>query len=206
MTKLDIARLINTLAGTQGSVDTTENTSGYQTTIITFLDQAYNDVQLYRLNQWKFMKGQVSVPLSTTVDTFSSTDVAEVTRVIYNKQVLKEVPYEDWVLTDHATGKPTEFTVDPYNDNAIVFNPSDINYIVTLQYQKVPDVLSSNSAVPILPTRFHNVIAFKALIGLGSYLGNDDLITKYTSQYSIEMGQLMRSQVPRQYVTTSPLV
>lgn len=204
MTRLELAKLINKLAGTQGTVDTTVNTTGYQSTLIAFLDQAYNDLQIFR-DTWKFMREEAPIPLSTIVDSYSSDDIATVDRIIYNKRLLREIPYDDWILSDHATGKPVEYTVDP-SDDSITFNPSDTDYILTLQYYKVPDLMETNSAVPILPVRFHNVLAYKALIGLGSYLGNDDLITRYSLKYSIELGQLMRSQVPKKMITTRPLV
>ena len=204
MNKLQIAQLINTLAGTQGTVDTTEGTSGYQATLVEFLDQAYNDIQIFR-ESWKFMQGTVDIPLNIALNTFSSDDIAKGTRIIYDKRVLKEIPYEVWVLRDHPANKPVEWTVNPYTDE-LEFNTLDGTYIVTLQYQKVPDELTSNLDTPLLPKRFHGIIAYKALIGLGSYLGNYDLITKYSNKYSIELGALMRSQVPVKFLTTKPLV
>lgn len=204
MNRLKIAQLINTLAGTQGTVDTTVGVSGYQTALIEFMDSGYNDIQIYR-DSWKFLQGTVDIPLNITVNTYSNDDVAKVTRIIYNKRVLKEILYEDWVLQDHKEGKPVEFTTNPYTDE-IEFNPLNDTYIVALQYQKVPDVMTTNSDIPIIPERFQRIIAYKALIGLGSYLGNYDLITKYSNKYSIELGALMRSQVPVKFVTTAPLV
>ena len=204
MNKLAIARLVNTLAGTQGVVDTTENVSGYQNTLITFIDQAYSDIQLYR-KDWKFMKAKTDAALSTSINTYSDSDIAYIERILYGTKVLEEIDYDTWILNTHPTGEPTEFTIDPYDDS-IIFNPSDTNYIVTIQYKRVPDILTVNTSVPILPVRFHNIVAYKALIGLGSFLGNVDLIDRYANKYSVELGQLMRSQLPMKYLKTSPLV
>ncbi len=207
MNKLEIARLINTLAGTQGTIDTTEGTSGYQVALVGFLDQAYSDIQLYR-NNWKFMRRTAEIPLNRVdpLYTYSNDDIDTVSRIYLNYRVLKYIDYDLWVLKEHQEAQPTEYTVNSFTDE-IEFNPLDSTYIVTMDYQKVPDVLSSNSAVPILPTRFHSLIAYKALTGLGSYLGNPDLITKYTLKYSMELGSLMRSQVPGgKLLVASPLV
>ena len=149
MNRLAIARLINTLAGTQGTVDTTEGQSGYQATLVTFLDQAYNDIQVFRDN-WLFMRQSVSVPLNVSLATYSNDDIADVTRVYYNKRELRYVYYDKWVLQDHATGEPREYTVNPAT-NELTFNPSDATYLVTLDYQRVPDIMTTNSAIPILP-------------------------------------------------------
>jgi len=132
-------------------------------------------------------------------------DIDIVDRIIYNKSILREVPYDDWVIKDHKLGKPVEYTRSPIDDS-IIFNPSDMDYLLTLQYTKVPDVMTVNTSVPVLPIKFHTIIVYKALIGLGSYLGNYDLISKYSLKYSIEIGQLMRSQIPQTFVRTPPLV
>ncbi len=205
MNKLEIARLVNTLAGTQGIIETTDGLTGYQSTLVTMIDQAYEDIQVYRPS-WLFLQATVDIPLNETLNTYQPIGLSKITRILHNQQILKEVDYTRWLLESHTNkGKPTVWTYNPYSKE-IEFNQLDGDYITTLQYQKVPDILANSFSIPVLPVEFHSLIAYKAVIDLGSYLGNPDLVSKYSLKYSFGIGQLLRSQTPPMHLKAPAFV
>lgn len=205
MNRLTIAQTVNTLAGTQGTVDSTTSPVGYQSVLINMVDRAYNDIQIMR-KDWKFMRGTVNILVNETDSSYSNpSEIAEVERVIYDKDPLRFIHYDTAILRDYTPGKPTYYTVNPL-DNTITINDLDTSYTCTVQYYRTPDVMTANTSIPIIPAQYHSVIVYKTLIDLGAYLGNYDLITNYGNKYSIEIGHLMRSQLPKKVLKPRPLV
>lgn len=204
MNRLAIARMVDTLAGTQGTLDTTEGLTGYQATLINFIDLAYQQIQVYRKN-WNFMRETIQIPLSTTLATYTNTDIALVEKVIYDQVELQKVDYADWLLRDHPSGPPSEYTISSL-DGSIIFNTLDGTYTPDLFYWSVPDIMTLNADVPILPVKYHEIIVYKGLMALGTYLGNYDLINEYSELYDIGIGQMLRTECPEIIIKTSPWV
>lgn len=204
MNRLQIAKDVNTLAATQGVVETTENSFGYQTVLLLQVDTGYNKVQLHR-KDWNFMRKLVQAPLDLTTDTFIDADIAKIEKVIYDKEELREVPYETWILKDHNTGRPEEYTISDL-DGSLIFNPSDQAYVVDVYYWSVPDIMLLDTSIPILPVQYHYVLVYAGLMALGSYLGNFDLINTYQTEYDIIMGQIMRTECPEKRLKAPPFV
>ena len=204
MNRLEIAKAVNALAGTQGVVTTTEGVTGYQEVLLQFIDKGYREIQVYRKN-WKFMQSFVQAALNGLDQVFEDADIALVDKVIYNKAELRQVPYEDWILRDHPSGPPSEYTISPLN-GSIIFNLPDAPYIVDVYYWHVPDNMTLNVDVPVLPVQYHDIIIYKGCMGLGTYLGNYDLVNENQELYDIAMGQMLRTECPEMHVKTKPWV
>ena len=202
MNKLRIAKDVNALGGAQGTVTTTEGVSGYQEVLVLFIDKGYTQIQEHR-NNWKFMRKMAQTPLNSTTNTYVNADIAKVEKIIYNQTKLKFVPYADWILRDHATGAPAEYTISDI-DSSVIFNPLDATYLTDLYYWSVPDVMTLNSSIPVLPIQYHDLLVFKGLMGLGTYLGNYDLVNEYSEKYDIMMGQMMRTECPQIELKAEP--
>lgn len=205
MNKLTISQQVNTLAGLQGTIDSVTSTSGYQAVLITMVDKAYSDIQTYR-DDWMFMRKSVQAPLSTTLNTFSDTDIDTIRYILYDKNKLVEWDHDRWLITDHTgPDKPHQYTFN-HEEVEYEFNVLDADYLADVYYIRVPDVMTLGSSTPIIPEQYQSLIVYKSLIDLGSYLGNYDLVQNYSLAYSVEMGQMMRAQIPQKTVTTPPLV
>ncbi len=205
MNKLQIIQKINELSGVQGSIDSAESTVGYQTTAVLMLDKAYKDIQTFR-EDWDFMRTTTELNLSTVVNTLTDVDIKEVLMIRYEYSRMKQYNYDtEYLLKDQEpfTGKPTRFYVNPYN-RMIIFNPLDADYTVDIDYYRAPDVMTMNESIPIIPAEHHYALVYKALMNIGSFFGNGDLINEYSVHYSIEMGQLMRNQLPQLVIVTEP--
>jgi hypothetical protein len=205
MNRLEIARAVDAAAGTQGTVDSTESLTGYQALLVQFVDQAYQQIQVYRKN-WNFMRESALIPLSTILKTYTNADIALVEKIIYNKTELTRVDYADWILRDHTSGPPAEYTISDLN-GSIIFNTLDATYITSrVYYWSVPDIMTVNADIPILPVKYHELIIYKSLMGLGTYLGNYDLINEYSELYDIGMGQMLRTECPEMKLKARPWV
>lgn len=206
MNRLKICQDANTLAGTQGRIDSTVSPVGYQATLILMVDKAYNDIQIYR-KYWHFLRAMVQAPLNTTTNTFSDANIARIDKLVYDYKPLKFMNYDNWVLREWTTtDKPTYWTYDPATLE-ITTNPLDATYIVDVYYWSIPDVMTTNSSVPIIPDRYQDLIIHKALMNLGgSYLGNYDLASSSATAYSFMLGEMMRTQLPSRKISPQPFV
>lgn len=202
MNKLEIAQKVNTLAGTQGDVDSVEAPLGYQQVLVQMVDQAYADIQRYR-KDWKFMRVKAQAALSDTLFTITNTEIQTVDRVIYDDRVLREISDERWVLMSFNATEPKVYTVDD-TTRIITLNDLDTNYIVDYWYYRIPHEMTLNVDEPILPEEFHDAIVYKALIDLGSFLGNYDLVTYYGTKYSMILGDMMRSELAQKRLKHTP--
>lgn len=205
MNKLQLAQMVNTLAATQGEVDNAETATGYQAALVLMVDKAYKDIQTYR-KYWNFMRTTMNALMTDTENTITNADIREVLAVRYDYNRVTQYNYDsEFLLKDQSVflGKPTRYYVNPF-DRTIILNPLDADYRVDIDYWRIPNIMPTNSSIPIIPVEHHYVIVYKALMNLGSYLGNDDLIGDYSTHYDYEMGELMRSQLPQEIIVTEP--
>ena len=203
MNRLEIARSVYSKSGLQGSIDTTVGATGIQAAIVDYIDTVYNEVQLFR-NEWFFRRAKKDVTVSPPDNQYEDEDIAIVDSILYNKRDLVFTPYDVFVRQTYQSGKPSIYSVDP--SGAILFSPLSSNYVVTILYTRVPDVMTSNTDTPIIPLQFHMIIVYGTLVYLGDLLGNQSLIDTYTRKYDTIMGELMRSQLPTKAMRRRPLV
>lgn len=211
MNKLQICQEVNTLSGVQGSINAVENVSGYQATIVTMVDRAYRDIQNHRAN-WKFMRLTTTMNLSDTVNYYDESTMAKPDELIYDLKNLTYILYDEWIHQDEPPADiPYEYTLVPgsyvgQTFDRIETNPLDAMYNVDLYYYRKLHTMPTSTDVPVIPEEFHSVIVYKALITLGMYLGQGSIVALYTPEYNIEMGQMMRSQVPNEPLFYKPFV
>lgn len=100
--------------------------------------------------------------------------------------------------------RPVTFTITPANE--IAFGPiPDAAYRVSGEYVQTPQTLSANADTPNLPERFHNIIAYRALMMLS---GHDEAPTTYAeaqSNFNAMLFDLERDQLPSWASGTGPL-
>lgn len=204
MNRLEIAKAVNGLGGTQGVVTTTEGVTGYQALLIQFVDKGYREIQVYRKN-WNFMRRLLQAPLSTVLNSYSNADIALVEKVVYDLTELKRIDYDQWILRTHPVGPPSEYTISDL-DGSIIFNDLDALYNVDVYYWSVPDNMTLNVDIPILPVKYHDILVYKGCMGLGTYLGNYDLLNENQELYDIAMGQMLRTECPEMHLKAAPFV
>lgn len=204
MNLLEIMRLANTLSGLQGEIDTVANLKDIQVDLYQFVRQSNIGIQLKR-KDWKFMNGTIVGSLTTLVNTVSNPLVAQWNKVIYNKSVLRYVPYDDYLLQDWTPpSEPKMYTIVP-ETNSLLFNTLNGSYSVTIRYYKAPVDITDDFDVSIIPVMWHGLIAYKAAADFGSWLGNPEIEDKNLTEYDLQMMQMMRNEVPARTANITPL-
>ncbi len=221
-TYLKLCQDVLDLSGTgQSSSLTSVTTSvGRLSNICRITAMAWRQIQLARNNTWLWMQADWSATLAAGVATYTP-DSLGVSRVAewntvdplfcYKQSVgkadegkLAYLPYEGfrsrYLQGVQLTSRPTYWTVRP-EDNAILLNclPDDA-YVLTGRYTKTPQVLVANDDVPEMPSRFHDLIMWRAK----SILEKTDVAPVEAafsdSEYAPLWMDLCASQLPR--VTT----
>jgi hypothetical protein len=204
MTLLDLMKEVNNLTGIQGDISSVANLKDIQETLLMFVKQANLKIQLTS-EDWKFMQGTLSLALDNTTVSTANTNVSKWKRVIWDRTDLQYVDYEDYLVQDWSVpGRPAKYTVVP-ETNELVVNALDGPYTLTVRYLKVPKDLVANQDTPLLPTRFHTLIAYVAAADFGSWLGNPEIEDKNLTNSDIMMGQMKRSEIPQKKMQFRPL-
>jgi len=204
MTLLDIIKLTNTLCGLQGDVDTVASLKDVQVDMLNFVKRSNINIQI-KSDEWKFMNSTTTVSLNTVTNTVPSTGVAKWKKVIYAQAELMFVPYDDYLFQDwSAPNVPQRYTVVP-ETNELILNKLDNTYTILLRYVRDPFELVNDNDVPILPKRFHGIIAYKAAADFGSWLGNAEIEDKNLTEYDTMMLQMQRSEIPSKQANVTPM-
>jgi hypothetical protein len=204
MTLIDLMKEVNELTGLQGDLSSVANLKDIQATLLTFVRQANLKIQLAS-EDWKFMQGTLTLSLDDLTVSTANANVSKWKRVIWDRTDLQYVDYEDYLVQDWSVpGRPAKYTVVP-ETNELVVNALDGPYTLTSRYLKVPKDLVANLDTPLLPTRFHMLIAYIASADFGSWLGNPEIEDKNLTNADVMMGQMKRSEIPQKKMQFRPL-
>lgn len=208
MNFLEIAKETNTFSGLQGDIDTVVNPTGLQKVLLKFINAAYNNIQLMR-DSWAWMNTHYQFSWNPSTVEYTNTAIDKYVTISYDDYLLKYYSYDYWKLNKFDTkldpSKPECFTIKP-ETNGIIINPPDDYYNIDVRAVIVPEELTSNLQVPLLPERFHRILAYKAAIDMGMYLGNAEIISANTARYDTMIGQLLRSQNLPKRIKRRPIV
>lgn len=101
--------------------------------------------------------------------------------------------------------RPTAFAVSP--DNAFALGPApDDAYTVRGEYRRTAQRLADNDDVPRgLPERFHDIIAWRALIELATFDEAPEAVQRAIGEYRARLQDLERDQLPGIETAAEPL-
>lgn len=206
MNFLEIAKEVNIASGLQGDVDTITSPTGIQRSLIHLINSAYLDIQMLR-QDWAWMRtnGVFSWNFESN-DPKVNSGIHKYLLIHYNHKPLEFIDYEEWLLNSYTykTGIPEKFTLLP-ETNGIIINPADAYYNVEYRGIKVPESLTSNVQVPLLPVFYHNIIVYKSAYEIGLFLGNAEIMNINLGKYDFLLGSLMRSQNLPKRIIQRPL-
>jgi hypothetical protein len=197
MNKLELCQKVVQDAGISTTgMATTLNQTGEYKRVISWVEQAYRKVQTQR-NDWLFLREEFSQTVTT-----NSLSIAGVSRwlthtIQLDGIILPELHWDDYkaLPTPTNTGKPAFFAVAP--DRSLRFYPvPDQEYTCSGEYQAIPDVMNSDSAEPIFPEEYHDIIAWKALEMYGAYSGEYDRFTQGGMEYHDILFRMRATEAP----------
>lgn len=142
---------------------------------------AWNDIQLQHIN-WNFhyIESSHTLLVGETVlnqTEYAAGDVAEwmvnsfrisdATGLRKNSQWMRYIEYYDWRdndgLDNTIEGKPDSFTIHPQTEAIHLTRTPDLAYELFYDYRRTPQVLEADEDIPIIPTRYHELIVAWAM-------------------------------------------
>jgi hypothetical protein len=213
MDYLTICQRVNDAVGFQSSI-TSVDAVGYQATLTQAVKDAYDDVQRYRTD-WEFSKRHRSVNVSELSSSYTLTelwsgdtvDLSQWQYINYDYKRIPQMDYDSFVLQDFTTygaSEPRFFAIEPWTKSLLIA-PVDQVYTLDVHYLVTLHKLVLNTDVPNVPERHHQLIVYKAIMKLATFVGNITLYDTYALQTAIELGQLMREENPAKAVTKRPI-
>lgn len=217
MTYVELARAVRARMGLQGSGPSdVGSTIPIEQQIVQAVYDTWIDIQNYRTD-WRWMRNTDSFETSAGVTVYALSSIFDpgyrfrnfhketfYVTVDNQKQLMRFLNYDTFQQMYNNTdtnNKFYDFTIRPW-DNAVVIPPPDAVYTVNFDYQKSNQLLANNSDTPEMPTQHHNLIVYGALEKMGIAILSMEQYDHYSQQYAIEMGQLMREQIPKKTVKT----
>jgi len=215
MNRLQLVQRLALEAGASGSITATASQTGEAERLVTWVDQAWDDIQRMRV-QWQWMR-KTAGPANLTQDQstyapasapFSLTDFGYwfngsfriYKTTVDNEQILTQYPYERfrdtfiYGTTRSTSGYPIAITVTPAKELQVALQPDDTDYYLTGEYYASPTTLAADGDTPGMPDEFHVMIVWKALTYYGSYESSPEAYTRGMAMYTELMDDLRENQ------------
>jgi len=198
--------------GIQGVGPSSIDTTTYEAQVVSAVKDSWLNIQNLR-PVWKWMRDTKSFLISQGVSEYTPLTIfgpnhrhrTWLKDTFYitsngNKSSLRYVDYDVYInryINNIVEGPFYEFTIRPY-DNALLFPLPDEAYSIDCDYQKSPQELTTDSAVPELPGYFHMAIVYGAVQLYAAAIGFLEVYDEFSTQHAIVLGNLMREQNPRE--------
>lgn len=200
---------------------TTVGQTDYLFEIVNWINDAYSNIQ-QESRDWNWLRARATLPVVIATNTITRT-TAQVTHTDYDyllplvsngaifcliydptigvgdQTYCNFIPYEEWrgwkdrgVL---PSGKPGYFTIRP--DFTIELSPKpDKNYTLIADYRKTLDVLSGDSDTPLMPSQYHESIAWQACLLWAAQRESPNKYEIFKKQYDDMLRRMKNEQIP----------
>lgn len=223
---LQIAQMVARESGTvSGNLPSSvANQTGRLLKIVNWTVTAWREIQNAR-NAWKWMQEDFQNNLVAgtqryTAASFSISRLAEWithddTVTLYktslgpvDERELRFLPWEDfkrmYTRGVQQQNRPLHYSISPAGEFCVGPIPDDA-YVVKGEYRKSPQTLVNNGDVPEMPERFHELIAWCALLLLAEHdEANLHIATAMRRKREL-MDDLERDQLPQLHIGSGPL-
>lgn len=205
MNFLQLCQRVRQEAGIAGETPyTVVNQNGELGRIVSWVNQAYEDIQDKR-DDWWFLRNTFTFNCVVGTSEYAKTIVANLANWkknslrIYLSTTIDEVwlNYIEWDdfrdtrlmgANRTVTGRPIDFTIKP--DRSIVFWPiPDQIYTITGEFYRVSASMSANADVPLFD-HFHMAIVYNALMRYAAYSSDPAVYASSQKEYGRLMAKL----------------
>jgi len=125
-----------------------------------------------------------------------------------SEQELKFLTWDEFrklfVLGTHTSGGLQYWSVDPAGLMYVGPTP-DAAHKVRADYIKDVVDMAADADVPVLPTRFHNLIVWRALAEYGGFDAAGEVFQRADKNYNMGLSALLQSQLPKRWISARPL-
>jgi hypothetical protein len=216
MTFLQLCKRLRMEAGIPGTGPITAiDQSGEIGRIVDWVSSAYEDIQNLRAT-WKFLRTSFTFSTMAAKQNYTLTDVSLTDLAVWktsrdddltiyssvsDEQYLIYCPWDVFKGTylfgtnRTTTGRPTIATIKPDNSMSLWPIPNTV-FTVIGEYYKKAQTMAVDSDEPLIPSQFHIIIVWKALMYYGAYSGSPDLYTHGEREYKHVLRKLEKNQLP----------
>lgn len=218
-TYLQLAADVALLSGAASAPAAVTGQTGRLAKVVAWTAKAWEMLQL-QSPDWSFLRSEWSATLTINDDTYTATDLGISTRfgefigdygnyrpvTLYDPTIgvgdeghINMVSWELWrTRYDRGTqtaNKPTEYCLAP--DQTFRLGPKpDKAYPIQGEYRKAPQILAANGDIPDMPTRFHQIIVWKAILLMNEHDEAIQGVQLAEREYQPLLQQLMRDHLP----------
>ena len=214
MNFLQICQDVYREGGISGQISSTQNQTGEAARVVGWVQKAYLEILNDQPDAWNFVRKSVTKQLTPGVGTYSFADLALTDAVQWDTSNMRYAVAADlsdeahltecdfttfrdtWLFGSARTmqGDPADVSVN--NDTNLVIGPIPAAaYWLVFDYMAIPSLLS-NTDTPVLPTRFHNAIVWRALRHYGLFEAAPEVVARADIAYKETMLQLTVDQTP----------
>lgn len=215
MNFLQIAQAVKRESGLSGELPSVTATTGDDRRIANWVNWAARDITLMR-EDWRFRRG--SATLASTLSqsnpaaSFSLTDFASwkpATRfykptsyrladTASTEGALVWLDYDAFRATyfvgTQTPGRAQHWSVAP--DESFLIGPTpDTEHFIRADYVKDYIDMSADADIPVIPTRFHMLIVWRALMEYGGFDAAGEVFQRAQANYLAMWPQLVQSQI-----------
>lgn len=163
-----------------------------------WVNQAWTEIQNVR-DDWFFQwaNGQVNVAEGANIVTLPA-DLRKLSTLLIDGERIGLV---DWpvfsrhFLNNSNLGKPSVVSIAP-NGQLYLNTTADQAYTLSFEYFTRPQILATNDDIPTLPSEYHMLIVYKAMMFYGAYEGAGDVLALGRMQYHNMMSDVEYHKLP----------
>lgn len=121
---------------------------------------------------------------------------------ISNEQILPFLPYDSfrnlYLFGANRTlqARPVMFTVDPQK-NLLIGPSPDAEYVIDGEIYRQPAEFSGDNDYPSMPSQFHMVIVYRAMMAYGAYENAPEVYDRGEQEYKRLLARLIIDQTPQ---------
>ena len=178
--------------------------------VVNYIEQAWNAIQIERPD-WFFLREDFSFPTiahqqeytpahagltdfgSWISDSFTLYDT--LSDEMYLNQIEYQAFREVYLMGGLATqyARPQYITVSPKKSLLLALSPDNI-YTLKGEYNQTPNIMVNDIDEPIIPTRFHMIIVYLAMMEYATYEAASEIYERGLNQYNYFYAQLVDDQ------------
>lgn len=174
-------RLRQEVGGSGDGPPTVLNQKGENRLYVEWISQAWQEIQNYRMD-WRFhwaelnqsiTMGNSIVSLPADLRTLNS-DTLHIQG--HSVQVIRWEQMQRLRRQALSTNRPTACSMAP-NGQLYLNTIADADYTLLGEYFAIPQVLTENGDIPLMPERFHMLIVYKAMMLYAGYENAPEVFT-----------------------------
>ena len=215
MTFLELCVSLQELAGvTNSPMTTTVSQTGVNLRVANWVKNAWSDIQNLHAD-WYFLRQDLSF-VTASSQSYDTTAMGATTlrkldteslrcyltaSGVANEQCLGYVDWDDfrntYLFGTRQSGRPVCFSIAPATKTLYLNSNPGTGYTIVGYYGRTPVVFSANADVPAMPSEYHMLIVYRALMKYAGFEAAAEAKVEAIENYRPMLCAMEREQLPR---------